>query len=245
MLYAVGDVHGFADQLETALSFIENDGGPDAEIVFLGDYVDRGPDSRAVLQRLIDGLDEGRPWTCLMGNHDRMFARFLQDATQHDPRILSHKPWLNPSLGGDKTLASYGVADAEDRDPSDLYEEARNKVPEAHRAFLTSRPTSHETADHIFVHAGIAPGVPLAEQTEDDLIWIREPFLSDPRDHGKLIVHGHTARTHPEALANRINLDGGAGYGNPLVPAVWDGQDWHLLTATGRVPFWSRAAFAA
>ncbi len=245
MLYAIADSHGFLGSLKVALTRIRADGGADAPVVFLGDYVDRGPDSRGVIDLLIGGLDKGRPWTCLMGNHDRMFARFLDDATHHDDHILSHKSWLSTSLGGARTLESYGIADAADRPVAEVHAEARDKVPAAHRAFLGALRTYHETDEHIFVHAGIRPGVPMAEQDEDDLVWIRDPFLFDPRDHGKLVVHGHTAVRWPEAHANRINLDGGAGFGKPLTPAVWDGTDWFLLTENGREPFWSASDFAA
>lgn len=245
MLYAIADIHGHSGALEDALSRIAEDGGAEAPCVFLGDYVDRGPDSRGVLQRLIDGRAARREWTCLLGNHDRMFVRFLADATQHDAAIKSHKPWLNPALGGARTLASYGIEAPEERDAADLHAEALELVPESHRDFLAGLKTWHESDDHIFVHAGIRPGVPLPEQEEDDLVWIRDPFLFDTRDHGKLVVHGHTALSYPEAHANRINLDGGAGFGNRLVPAVWDGAAWFLLTDAGREPFWSARAFAA
>lgn len=245
MLYAVGDIHGFSGALDHAVKLIDADGGADAKVVFLGDYVDRGPDSSGVITRLIDGIAAGRDWTCILGNHDRMFARFLDDATQHDERILSHKPWLNPSLGGGQTLLSYGLENVAARGTDDLYDEAKIRVPAEHIAFLEGLPLYHETDELIFVHAGIRPGIPLAQQSEDDLIWIRDPFLTDTRDHGKLIVHGHTARPVPEAWPNRINLDGGTGFGNPLYPAVWDGGEWFLLTDEGRMPFWSAAASAA
>lgn len=245
MIYAVGDIHGFSDSLEAALALIEADGGKDAPVVFLGDYVDRGPDSKATLQRLIDGQAEGRDWTCILGNHDRMFARFMADATQHDSRIASHKPWINPSLGGAQTLLSYGILDSASRGTDDIFDEARDLVPQSHLDFIAGLPLWHETKDNLFVHAGIRPGIPLEDQAEDDLIWIREPFLDDPRDYGKLIVHGHTARNYPESYPNRINLDGGAGFGNPLIPAVYEGGAWYLLTAKGREPFWSATANAA
>lgn len=236
MIYAVGDIHGHLASLDHALELIEADGGPEAEIVFLGDYVDRGPDVRGTLQRLIDGRNAGRPWTFLKGNHDRMFARFLSDATLHDDRIASGKPWMNPSLGGAQTLASYGVHDAGSRPIDEVFEEARKKVLAEHVAFADGLPLWHETKDKIFVHAGIRPGIPMERQDEDDLVWIRDGFLEDTRDHGKLIVHGHTALDHPVAYPNRINLDGGAGFGNPLWPAVFEGRDCWLLKDRGREP---------
>jgi serine/threonine protein phosphatase 1 len=232
MIYAIGDIHGQLAQLIHALTLIEADGGPDAEIVFLGDYTDRGPDSRGVIEVLTAGLAHGRAWTAIKGNHDRMFERFVTDGNQFDDRILSGRGWLDPALGGDKTLTSYGV------DPSgrDVLNESRTAVPPAHLAFLRALPHWHRVGDLLFVHAGILPGVAMADQAEDDLLWIRGEFLTDMRDHGPLIVHGHTALDNPTAYRNRINLDGGAGYGRPLVPAVFEGRDCWLLTGQGRVP---------
>ncbi|HAC51243.1 MAG TPA: serine/threonine protein phosphatase, partial [Sulfitobacter sp.] len=108
-IYAIGDIHGYAAELERVLTLIEEDGGPDARIVFLGDYTDRGPDSKAVIERLAQGKAEGRNWTFLMGNHDRMFSWFMEDFPRHDPLLLVELNWLNPRLGGDSTLGSYGV----------------------------------------------------------------------------------------------------------------------------------------
>ncbi|SLN33691.1 metallophosphoesterase [Roseisalinus antarcticus] len=239
MHYVIGDIHGQAAELDRALALIEADGGPDAPITFLGDYTDRGPDSRGVLQRLIEGRDAGRPWRFLLGNHDRMFLRFVTQADQHDTHILSGKGWLHPALGGPMTLASYGI-DVGDttRTVYDISLEARARIDPAHMAFLRDLPLYIEEGPNLFVHAGIRPGVPLAEQTEEDLIWIREGFLDHEDPFPWTIVHGHTALDAPAHFGNRIDLDGGAGYGRPLVPAVFDGQDWHTLSDIGRHLLW-------
>ena len=112
---------------------------------------------------------------------------------------------------------------------------AQAAVPEVHLAFLESLPLIHQTDDLIFVHAGLQLQLPLEAQDTEDLLWIREPFLEDRTDYGKLIVHGHTALDRPQHHGNRVNLDGGAGYGRPLVPAVFEGRDCWLLTEGGRV----------
>ncbi|MDC0737882.1 metallophosphoesterase [Cognatishimia sp. SS12] len=235
-IYAVGDIHGQIDQLLIALDRIERDGGPDAPIVFLGDYVDRGPHSAAVIELLRKGLADGKPWTALKGNHDRLFEWFLEETPRHDPHLKVGHYWLHPDLGGQTTLASYGVAVPEGIRLEAVHAEALKAVPQAHREFLRALTRWHQTDDHIFVHAGLRPDVPLTAQNEQDLVWIREPFLSDTRDFGKLIVHGHTARDYPEHCGNRVNLDGGAAYGRPLYPAVLQGRDVWLLTEDGRVP---------
>lgn len=245
-VYAVGDIHGNLPQLLRALRLIEADGGADARVVFLGDYVDRGVDSAGVLQCLIDGRAQGRDWICLKGNHDRLFQQFLEDGQIHDPRIRSGRSWLHPALGGPATLVSYLGADHpaltglhDEPAPEQiraLRDAARNAVPAAHRDFLASMPLWHGEDGLIFAHAGLRPGLPMGFQQEDDLIWIREPFLSDPRDHGALIVHGHTVQERPVHCGNRVNLDGGAGYGRLLIPAVFTGKDCEILTERGRWP---------
>lgn len=255
-LYAVGDIHGHLDSLHKAMSLIEADGGPDAPIIFLGDFVDRGPDSRGVVQTLLDGHEAGRNWRFVLGNHDRMFLTFVGMGETRDANIASGKGWLHPALGGVRTLGSYltsedwreragidrdrafsgGLDTAPDSMVAALASVAQERVPRAHTAFLEGLPRLIETEEHIFVHAGIRPGVPLAEQVEDDLVWIREGFLDHPGDFGKLVIHGHTALDFPTHFGNRIDLDGGAGYGRPLVPAVWDGTDWFTLGDEGRSP---------
>jgi serine/threonine protein phosphatase 1 len=235
-LYAIGDIHGQSAELDRALSLVDTDGGPDARIVFLGDYTDRGPDSRGVLDRLIAGRDDGRDWTFLKGNHDRMFEWFMEPEPRFETWLPVELGWLHPRLGGDTTLTSYGVEFTPRSRLSRVHADARARVPESHVAFLQSLALSHETDALFFAHAGIRPGVPLAEQAEEDLLWIRAEFHEHPGPHPKLVVHGHTPVDRAMHYGNRVNLDSGAGYGNPLSTAVFEGTDCWLLTDKGRVP---------
>lgn len=247
MIHAIGDVHGQLGELDRALALIAARGEAGAGVVFLGDYVDRGPDSRGVIDRLL--AERGPGHVFLRGNHDRMFLRFLSDGTIADPAIKSGATWLHPGLGGGATLASYGVAVPDDdtlarlgHDPradpilARLLSDARAAVPDAHRAFLAETLLLHDAGPQIFVHAGLRPGVAPSAQVEDDLLWIREPFLSDRRDHGALVVHGHTALGAPTHYGNRLNLDSGAGYGRPITAALIDGRDAWALDGSGRRP---------
>ncbi len=235
-IYAVGDIHGQFGQLEFALELIEADGGSEAETVFLGDLVDRGVDSSKVIQKLMDGQAIGKNWHVLKGNHDRMFTRFLQRGSLNDPRILSGIDWFHPRMGGQATLASYGVEDVGNAPVADVRAAALAAVPSEHLDYVDNLPLYFERDELLFVHAGIAPGVALSDQTEDDLVWIRDPFLKFAAAHPWLVVHGHTALEMPFHFGNRIDLDGGAGYGRPLYPAVFQGRDCWLLTEGGRIP---------
>ncbi|WP_102109100.1 metallophosphoesterase [Oceaniglobus roseus] len=239
-IYAIGDIHGQRGMLEAAHARIAADraehGAPDAPVVHLGDLTDRGPDSRGVLDFLIGGIAAGRPWIVLKGNHDRMFAGYLDDPLYHDPGLRAGLPWFDPRLGGAQTLASYGVADAAARPVPEVHAEALAKVPAAHRRFLAGLDTMHVTPELVFVHAGIRPGVPLESQAETDLVWIRTGFLDDTTDHGRLVVHGHTALEAPQHFGNRVDLDSGAGFDRPLTAAVFEGRDCFVLEAEGRRP---------
>lgn len=235
-LYAIGDIHGQLEMLEEALAHVEADGGPDARIVFLGDYTDRGPDSAGVLGRLVQGQAEGRNWVFLKGNHDRMFSLFLEEYPQNDARLLVGYHWLHERIGGIESLQSYGVQVAEGDRIYQVHARARTAVPQAHLDFLADLLPYHQEGDLLFAHAGIRPGLPLEQQSEDDLIWIRQEFLNDGRRHPWLVVHGHTPAKQAEHCGNRINLDSGAGYGRPLSTAVFEGRSCWLLTAEGRQP---------
>jgi len=233
-LYAIGDIHGQLAELERVLALIDADGGPDANVVFLGDYTDRGPDSFGVMNQLIEGRDAGRNWHFIKGNHDRMFEWFMQDYPKHEAYLPVELAWLHPRLGGDTTLASYGIEMTPRSRMLEVHAQARKTVPQSHIDFLKSLPLSFETEHVFFAHAGIKPGIPLADQDEEDLLWIRKEFHIDTRAHPKLIVHGHTPVDTAMHYGNRINLDSGAGYGKPLTVAVFEGAASWLLTDAGR-----------
>ena len=243
--YAIGDIHGHLDLLRAAHDRIRADQalhGP-APVIHLGDLVDRGPDSRGVLDHLIDGIARGEDWQVLKGNHDRMFWRFLRNPNEPEPGLRPDLSWLHPKLGGGATLASYGVENASDRPIAPVHAEAIAAVPQAHRDFIEKLPLMIRRGDVAFVHAGIRPGVALDRQFEDDLVWIRKGFLEDERDHGPLIVHGHTALDVPTHFGNRVDLDSSAAYGGPLTAAVFEGRDVFVLTDQGRVPLLPGQAF--
>jgi serine/threonine protein phosphatase 1 len=234
-IYAIGDIHGQLAMLEDALARIEADGaGPEDEVIFLGDYTDRGPHSKGVIELLSRGLAEGRNWTCLMGNHDRMFRNYLADGTVHDPNVTSGIPWPHRRMGGKTTMESYGVDPSDDRDPAQVFADTRDAVPDSHRAFLDGLVLTAERGPLLFVHAGIRPGIPLAEQREDDLVWIRGDFHAHADPHPWLVVHGHTALDEAQHFGNRIDLDSGAGYDRPLTAVVFEGMDCLVLEGTGR-----------
>lgn len=228
-IYSVGDIHGQAAMLDQVLAKIEADGGHDATVVFLGDYTDRGPDSRAVVDQLIAGREAGRDWVFLKGNHDRMFEWFMQVPTRFDPYMFIDLSWLNSRLGGDTTLMSYGLDFSTRRRFMDVHAEALAAVPQSHVDFLNSLQLTYETDDLFFCHAGVRPDVPLDAQDEHDLLWIREEFHMHTLPHPKLIVHGHTPIDTPTHYGNRVNLDTGAGYSKPLSVAVFEGGEvWEL-----------------
>lgn len=238
--YAIGDIHGHIDLLLHAHDLIAADrratGDHDAPVIHLGDYVDRGPDCRGVVQFLMDGTARGEKWLTLKGNHDRMFTRFLRDPKEPEPGLRADLSWLHPRIGGAETLASYGVRNAMDRPLAPVHAEATEAVPQSHLDFLQDRPAWHRRGEVVFVHAGIRPGIAMEAQQETDLVWIRAGFLDDPRDHGFLVLHGHTALDRATHYGNRVNIDSSAAYGGPLTAVVIEGRDvWHL-TDNGRVP---------
>lgn len=238
--YAIGDIHGHLDLLKRAHDLIEADrarhGLGAAPVVHVGDLVDRGPDSAGVIAFLAQGRAQGRDWVVLKGNHDRMFALFLDDPGAQDAGLRAIYSWLHPRIGGAATLASYGVHAPGDRPVAGVHADALAAVPPAHRAFLAGLPLHHRVGELLFVHAGIRPGVALDAQAETDLVWIREPFLTHRAPHPWLVVHGHTAVPAPEHHGNRVNTDSGAAYAGPLSALAFEGRDAFLLTPSGRRP---------
>lgn len=234
--YAIGDIHGQLALLKAAHARIARDAGDGpVTIVHLGDLVDRGPDASGVLEYLIAGPPPGQTWITLCGNHDRMMRLFLADPQERDPaRPDLH--WLNPPLGGRHTLASYGVDVSEGRSIAQIHAEARRAVPAHHRAFLADLPLWHRWQGHLFVHAGLRPGLPLERQSENDLVWIRGEFLDSPADHGALVIHGHTPVDRVTHHGNRVSMDTGAAYGGPLSAAGFAPEGAWVVTETGRAP---------
>ena len=235
-IYAIGDVHGHLDKLDQALDWIERDGGKDAPIVFVGDLVDRGPDSRGVIQRVIDAQAQGRDWTVVKGNHDRMFEWFLQSPPQHDPHLMVGMSWLHERLGGLDTLASYGV----DVTPmqtrmSQAHKDALAAVPHTHVDFLRSLPLYHVAGEILFVHAGIRYDRDLQAQVANDLLWLRQdPNAAPTRLEWRFLVHGHTPIAQPKQIGQIINIDGGAAFGRALSPIVIEDDGVFVLSERGR-----------
>ena len=224
-LYAIGDVHGCIDQLEGMFGLIdaeiERDGVEDWRIILLGDYCDRGPDVRGVLDLIMSRQATDPRVIALAGNHDDGFLQFLAEPK---PESLFFR------YGGMATARSYGVA----LDGDDL-RASRNRllaaVPEDHVAFIRNLPLSAEFGDFFFCHAGIRPEVPLNEQRREDLTWMRDAFLGWPKLHPKVVVHGHTPAAAAEIMANRVNVDTGVVYGGTLTALVVDVADKRLIHA--------------
>ncbi len=225
-VYAVGDLHGRADLLDEIAGLIERDcanAPAETVTVLLGDYVDRGPRSAAVVERLASGRFPTR-LCALRGNHEAMLLGFLAE-----PRLLEF--WR--SNGGLETLYSYGV-DVSAAMRGEGYEAAcdafRDALPAGHRAFLEATKLSAIVGDYFFCHAGVRPYAPLSDQSEEDLLWIRDEFLSHERSFGKIVVHGHTPVASPEVRANRINIDTGAFATSILTCLALEGEDRRFLS---------------
>ncbi|MEM9426881.1 MAG: metallophosphoesterase [Pseudomonadota bacterium] len=238
MIYAVGDIHGHLDKLQSAHALIAADmaahGQKAATTIHVGDLCDRGPDTRKVLDYLIKGIDEGRDWLVLKGNHDQMLLDFVGGGDGTNPKLKSGTTWQHAVMGGKATLASYGAKKSMLEGNDAFVRRARAAVPKKHIDFLKSLPVWLRADDMIFVHAGIRPGFPIEAQDEEDLLWIRDEFLWHLDDHEALIVHGHTPVDEPTHYGNRVNIDTGAGWGNPLVPVVFDDGACFALTTDGR-----------
>jgi serine/threonine protein phosphatase 1 len=225
-IYAVGDIHGRADLLSEVFMRIDDDlrARPTADSVqvFLGDYIDRGPQSREVLDLLIARRRE-HDVVFLKGNHEVYAFEFLTD-----PTVLSE--WRH--FGGVNTLLSYGVTPTRLNDPQSLHEVAtafRQSMPDSHRLFFQRLALSFTCGDFFFVHAGVRPGIPLETQSPQDLLSIRDDFLLHEEDFGKVVVHGHTPAKEPEIRPNRINIDTGAYATGRLTCLVLEGDQMSFL----------------
>ncbi|MCP4327572.1 MAG: serine/threonine protein phosphatase [Alphaproteobacteria bacterium] len=229
-VYAVGDIHGRHDLLIALQEMIVADAGrrnPERRVVvYLGDYVDRGPESRAVVEALATTALPGFEVVHLIGNHESFLLRFLQDAEVGPIWFYN---------GGACTLESYGVeAGALDRAAlAAAQDDFQEVLPARHEQFLRGLALSHVEGDYAFVHAGVRPGIPLAEQRAEDLMWIRDEFLDANDNHGHVIVHGHSIAWEPEVRVNRIGIDTGAFASGVLTALVLDGAERGFLQTKG------------
>jgi serine/threonine protein phosphatase 1 len=231
----VGDIHGRADLLFRLLKVIDEDvsqGGFSGKpvLVFLGDYVDRGFQSRDVLDVLI-ARDMARYETYfLKGNHEAAMLQFLEDS-RVGPR------WAE--FGGVETLVSYGVRPPRNRTSPEEWERAREELaglaPPSHLEFLKALHLSARIGDYLFVHAGVKPGVSLEDQAERDLLWIRNEFLEDRQPFEAVIVHGHTPATRPYRDSRRIGIDTGAYLSGRLTAVRFQGESVEFFMTGSRV----------
>lgn len=239
-LYAVGDVHGRRDLLETLIATIREDAaglpeGTQPQVIFLGDYIDRGLQSREVIEYFISGaLDDLDP-VFLMGNHEEAILRFLSDAN------FGHQ-WAQ--YGGAETLFSYGFQTPNQRASlgshdamsaarnawQRLWDEFRIRLPESHRAFFESLAPYHIAGDYVFVHAGLRPGIDIEQQSQRDMLWIREEFLEDRSLFSHVVVHGHTPEEKIHRDSRRIGLDTGAFLSGRLSAARLCGTEVAFLS---------------
>lgn len=226
--YAIGDIHGRLDLLNLLLQQVEEDiaSRPAAKnfIIFLGDFVDRGPDSAGVIERLRTYKPSFATVVFLSGNHEEVLLKILAGERGIFPS------WLK--FGGAECAESYGmdVASLRRLDEASAIALVKAKVPRAHREFLENCADTFRFGDYLFVHAGIRPGVAIEEQNRSDLRWIRDPFLSDAKDHGFVVVHGHTIVERVEERPNRIAIDTGAYHSGILTCLVVEDADRRYLS---------------
>jgi serine/threonine protein phosphatase 1 len=228
-VYAIGDIHGRLDLLNECLCQIDEDLernkiGRSIQ-VFLGDYIDRGPASRETVDRLIE---RGSRYECvfLKGNHEELALRSLTDAA-----VLPK--WLH--FGGLETLVSYGISattSSEKRDVINLQSAFQKALPPSHSRFYENLKTHFRCGSYFFAHAGVKPGVELSKQTEKDLLWIRDEFLSSTVDFGMIVVHGHTPTSQVEVRSNQINVDTGAYASGLLSSLVLDGNALAIIDSS-------------
>lgn len=228
-VYAIGDVHGCLDELNALIGMIEADlktfPVSEYEIVFLGDYVDRGPENKRVIDRMIELQASLHCCTFLLGNHDERVLAFL-----NNPDLVwdSMMKW-----GGAMTLAHYGIVPHLDETSYSVSRRFGEVLPDDHLEFFKSLRYSHQIGDYFFCHAGVRPGVSLEKQAEHDLIWIRYDFLEYQQPFEKIIVHGHTPVGAPEVEQNRINVDTRCYESGILTAVVLEGARQRFLQTSG------------
>lgn len=229
-IYAIGDIHGRADLLRQLHAMIADDaaarGWARNQLIYLGDYVDRGPSSREVMALAMGDSPNGFSKVHLRGNHETMMLGFLEDP-------VAASQWMH--IGGDAVLREYGIAAPSEFSPLAQLSHAAsllgNAMTPAERTFLRGLKTYHRAGGYFFAHAGVRPGVPLDMQLEEDLVWIRAPFLNYDKDFGAVIVHGHSISSEVEIKSNRIGIDTGAHATGRLTCLVLEtNKRWLLQT---------------
>jgi serine/threonine protein phosphatase 1 len=198
-IFAIGDIHGCLGKFEALIQNIDANPQNDT-LIFIGDYIDRGNSSSKVVDYVIQLKSEYKKVVCLLGNHEYMLIRYLEGVDED----------IYLENGGIATLHSYGIR------LSDEPGKRKAKIPREHREFFESLLPYYETKNHIFVHAGLKPGLPLRQQTMSDLLWIRHEFVEAEDDFGKMVVFGHTPLNYPLIMPNKIGIDTGAIYGGKL-----------------------------
>jgi len=206
-IFAIGDIHGCLVKLEKMISLIDLDEERDT-IVFIGDYIDRGPDPKGVVDFVLDIKKKVKNVICLLGNHEQMLLNYICHGRDEELFLFN---------GGRTTLASYGYRV--------IPEWKEITLPDSHMEFFKLLLPWHETENNIFVHAGLRPGIPLEEQEPEDLNWIRDEFIDSSCDFGKVVVFGHTPMAKPLIQPNKIGIDTGAVYGGFLTCLEFPRQD--------------------
>lgn len=231
-IYAIGDIHGCLDDLKSVHDAIgedlERNPTENWKMIHVGDYIDRGPESRQVIDYLIHCCTIDDRVVCLLGNHDLMFRR----AVLGDKRLT--EIWMRN--GGETTLESYGLSlsdFARRRSDGTGFDDV---IPPAHMDFIDSLEMSVKLGDYFFVHAGIDPDQSLDQQDADSMLWIRDRFIADHREYEAVIVHGHTPSRRTDVRSNRIGIDTGAVFGGDLTCLVLEGQMKARVVASGRAP---------
>jgi serine/threonine protein phosphatase 1 len=229
-VYAIGDVHGCLTLLEQLLDQIEADhrsrGPAEKHLVFLGDLMDRGPNSRGVIERVMALCSASPNHRCIAGNHEELLIRAFEGDTKITPTF--HR------AGGRETMLSYGMGEAvyDEADSQQLAELICHYVPRTHIDFLLGLEDWVQAGDYLFVHAGIRPGRPLADQRQSDMRWIREEFTRSDQDHGMIVIHGHSITEFVDDQPNRIGIDTGAFATGKLTAIGLEGTErWFLDTS--------------
>jgi serine/threonine protein phosphatase 1 len=226
LVVAVGDSHGRLDLFERLWSKIQEtvrvSAARERTLVFLGDYIDRGLQSRQLIDRLLTGFP-GFETVFLKGNHDETLLQFLDD-----PKL--GEVWRN--FGGVETLHSYGVQHNPASDWAQTRAEFAARLPAEHLKFFRSLQLHYACGDYLFVHAGVRPGLALEHQSEHDLLWIRDEFLNSTMSFGRIVVHGHTPERQPVVRPNRIGIDTGAYMTGVLTAVVLEGSKHQFLSTS-------------